>query len=80
MKMFGESLSIKTLITWGIMIAGGGAAWATLQHTVSEHTDKIASIEVNQNSQEKILDRMDYNVQIIARQVGVKPLKKADDE
>lgn len=61
-------------IIWGCIIT----AWWV--HDVSGYSGRIETVENKQNKQEKIITRMDYNVQIIARQVGVKPLEKGEDE
>lgn len=78
--MFSETITLKTLITWGLIILGAGATWGTLDKTVNDNSGKIKTLQDIQIVQEKTLDRMDYNVQIIAQKIGVKPLKRPENE
>lgn len=64
-------------ITAIIVILFCGAYWVFTQNGL---VPRVEALEAKQNNQKNILDRMDYNVQIIAQKIGVEPLKKPDDE
>lgn len=49
-------------------------------NNVTGYDGRIIMLETVQNKQQKQLTRMDYNVQLIGRAIGVKPLVKEDDE
>lgn len=49
-------------------------------HDVSGYGGRIAALEDTQTKQARTLTRMDYNIQIIARKIGVVPLRKRDGE
>lgn len=53
---------------------------ATNWSKVLAYDGRITTLESKQEKQDKKLTRMDYNVQLIGRAVGVKPLEKGDDE
>lgn len=71
------------LAGWLVTLAfTGGVVWASVSGydmRITANTSDITDIAAKQESQQKTLDRMDYNVQIIAQKVGVKPLRKPDD-
>lgn len=78
--MLGESIGIKTLITWSLIILGAGATYGTLNKTVSDDHDEIQILQKTEQSHSETLNRVDYNIQIIAKKVGVTPLKKVENE
>lgn len=47
---------------------------------VDGYEGRISTLEIMKAKQEKKITRMDYNIQLISRAVGVKPLEKGDDE
>lgn len=47
---------------------------------VDAYGERIDTLETTQSKQQAIITRTDYNVQIIARKIGVRPLEKGDDE
>jgi hypothetical protein len=46
---------------------------------IIKNTLDIAIIAGKQEGQQKTLERMDYNVQIIAQKIGVVPLRKPEE-
>jgi hypothetical protein len=62
---------------WMLTIAVIGILWVG---TVSASVVKVADIENVQTKQEKKITRMDYNIQLIGRAVGVQPLEPSADE
>ena len=46
---------------------------------VSSYGGRLSAVEQSQQSQDERLTRMDYNVQMIARKVGVKPLERPNN-
>lgn len=63
---------IITSVIFAIFLLG------TYWNRVDGYDDRIGSLEVVQTTQQKTLDRMDYNIQNIANKVGVRPLKKPE--
>lgn len=53
-----------------------GIVWAN----VGGYKQDIDNLKIAKISQEKKIARMDYNIQLIGRAVGIKPLSKGDDE
>lgn len=47
---------------------------------IIDNATDIQTLKGAQAEQKVISTRMDYNIQIIARKIGVVPLKKGDDE
>lgn len=41
---------------------------------------RISALEIFKTKEERQITRMDYNIQIIGRAVGVKPLTREEDE
>lgn len=71
---------MRAIIEYAVLLTGGLLATGAAQLSLSQHTAKIATIEQAQASQEKTLERMDYNIQIIGRKVGVQPLRRPENE
>jgi hypothetical protein len=57
----------------GMILWGGDYSWIS---KVSAFDARITAVE----GQKETIQRMDYNIQIIAKKVGVRPLKKDSGE
>lgn len=60
----------------GMCIFTAGFTWAS----ISTHEARISTLESDDKKREKTLTRTDYNVQLICRKIGLKPLEKSDEE
>lgn len=54
-----------------------GSYWVYNQEAL---IPRVEALEVSTAKQKSTLERLDYNVQLIGRQVGVQPLAKPDGE
>jgi hypothetical protein len=72
----------RIIARWEIFVVLGGLLIGAIiwVHDVSGYGGEIERLKTNSGHQGAVITRMDYNIQIIARKIGVEPLTPEKEE